>query len=90
MKSTDESFEVSTKLDGLMGEMEKLRKTVTDFSESHVEQAAREEEMLMLQFLRADFGHRQIKLDRMVKRLQSRVNRDCAHHSGQRARTSFQ
>lgn len=43
MKRAAQSAAVSTKLDGLIGEMAKVRKTVTEFSEFEVEQAAREE-----------------------------------------------
>lgn len=85
VKRNAESAAVSTKLDGLVVEMAKVRKTVTDFSVSQVEQAAREEEMMMLQFLPADSAHRQVILDRMVERLQSRVNSDGSKHVGQPA-----
>lgn len=41
--------------------------------------------MMMLQFLQADSAHRQLILDRMVERIQSRVDREGAQNSGQPA-----
>lgn len=48
-------------------------------------QAAREEEMMIFQFLPTNSSHRQVILGRMVERLKSRVNRDGAPHAAKTA-----
>lgn len=73
VKRKAEEGKVSNKLDGLMGEMAKVRKVVSEFGQSQIAQSGREEEMMMLQFLPKESSHRQVILDRMVTRLQSRI-----------------
>lgn len=67
---------VSDRLEGLMGELAKVRKIVSDFRESQVGQSIRGEEMMMLPFFPEDSNHRKMILERIIGSLESRIGDD--------------
>lgn len=55
MKGHTEVGIVTETLDGLMGEMANVWKVVEDFGDSKVQKSARQEDIMMLQYLPAGF-----------------------------------
>lgn len=73
LKMKSEVAAVSAKMDSLLGELAKARKVVSDFGELNAGKYKREEEMTMIQFIPPDSDHRKFVMDRMLSRLQTRV-----------------